>query len=305
MKKKTLLHVFLAGVFSLVATLAKSQTADDAIMMGKKQWCNGLTYMYSSWNNYWEGTLKRQNLNLGTVSTQSVMFMSTYGITNKLNAIVSIPYIWTHASAGTLHGLKGFQDIEMNIKYEFLGTKLGKDGHLSLFVVGGLSTPLQNYENDFLPMSIGLGSTNLSGRLTADYQNGIFFATASSAFEWRSDITIDRTSYYTGDQIHYTNKVDMPNQLHSNLFVGIRKPNLIIQAQLLNMYTFGGADIRRNDMPFASNQMNMTSVGGHVKYFFSFLPNLAVVADADFTVAGRNVGQSNMYSGGLYYVVSL
>jgi hypothetical protein len=304
MKKKTLLHFSLAVALSLVATLAKSQTADDAIMMGKKQWCNGLTYMYSSWKNYWEGTLKRENLNLGTVSTQSVMFMSTYGITNKLNAIVSVPYIWTHASAGTLHGLKGFQDIEMDLKYQFLGTQLGKDGHLSLFAVGGLSTPLQKYENDFLPMSIGLGSTNLSGRLTADYQNGIFFATASSAFVWRSDVTIDRTSYYT-DQIHYTNKVDMPNQLNSNLFVGIRKPNLIIQAQLLNIYTFGGFDIRRNDMPFASNQMNMTSVGGHVKYFFSFLPSLAVVADADFTVAGRNVGQSNMYSGGLYYVVSL
>ena len=304
MKKKTFLYFSLAVALSLVATLAKSQTADDAIMMGKKQWCNGLTYMYSSWKNYWEGTLKRENLNLGTVSTQSVMFMSTYGITNKLNAIVSVPYIWTKASAGTLHGLEGFQDIEMDLKYQFLGTKLGKDGHLSLFAVGGLSTPLQKYENDFLPMSIGLGSTNLSGRLTADYQNGIFFATASSAFVWRSDITIDRTSYYT-DQIHYTNKVDMPNQLNSNLFVGIRKPNLIIQAQLLNMYTFGGFDIRRNDMPFASNQMNMTSVGGHVKYFFSFLPNLAVVADADFTVAGRNVGQSNMYSGGLYYVVSL
>ena len=116
-------------------------------------------------------------------------------------------------------------------------------------------------------MSIGLGSTNLSGRLTADYQNGIFFATASSAFVWRSDVTIDRTSYYT-DQIHYTNKVDMPNQLNSNLFVGIRKPNLIVQAQLLNMYTFGGFDIRRNDMPFASNQMNMTSVGRTCKIFF-------------------------------------
>ena len=304
MKKKTLLHFSLAVAFSLVAAMAKSQTADDAIMMGKKQWCNGLTYMYSTWKNYWEGTLKRENLNLGTVSTQSIMFMSTYGITNKLNAIVSVPYIWTHASAGTLHGLKGFQDIEMDIKYQFFGTHFGKDEHLSLFAVGGLSTPLQKYENDFLPMSIGLGSTNLSGRLTADYQNGIFFATASSAFVWRSDITIDRTSYYT-DQIHYTNKVDMPNQLHSNLFVGIRKPNLIVQAQLLNMYTFGGFDIRRNDMPFASNQMNMTSVGGHVKYFFPFLPNLAIVADADFTVAGRNVGQSNMYSGGLYYVVSL
>jgi hypothetical protein len=170
--------------------------------------------------------------------------------------------------------------------------------------VGGLSTPLQKYENDFLPMSIGLGSTNLTGRLTADYQKGIFFATVSSAFEWRSDVTIDRTSYYT-DQIHYTNKVDMPNQLNSNLFVGIRKPNLTVQATLMNMYTFGGSDIRPNDMPFASNQMNGTSVGGHVKYFLPFVTNLELIGGADFVIAGRNMGQSQTYTAGIYYILSL
>ena len=97
----------------------------------------------------------------------------------------------------------------------------------------------------------------------------------------------------------------MPNQIYSNLFIGIRKPNLTIQAALMNMYTIGGFDIRRNDMPFASNQMNMTSVGGHVKYFIPYIRNLEVIAGADFVIAGRNVGQSQTYTGGLYYVLSL
>jgi hypothetical protein len=97
----------------------------------------------------------------------------------------------------------------------------------------------------------------------------------------------------------------MPNQLYSNLFVGIRKKNLTVQAQLLNMYTFGGFDIRRNDMPFVSNQMNMTSIGGHVKYFLPFVTNLEVIGGADFVVAGRNVGQSQTYTAGLYYILSL
>ena len=304
MKKKTIFHLSSAFVLSLVVSLAKAQTVDDAIMMNKKQWCNGLTYMHSSWKEYWEGTTKRENKNLGTVTNQSVMFMSNYGITDKLNVLATVPYVWTKASAGTLHGLQGFQDIELDLKYEFYTTKLGKKGRLSFFGVGGFSTPLTKYENDFLPMSIGLGSTNLSGRLTADYQRGIFFATISSAYVWRSDVTIDRTSYYT-DHIYYTNKVDMPNQLYSNLFVGIRKKNLTAQAQLLNMYTFGGTDIRKNDMPFASNQMNMTSVGAHVKYFLPWVPNLEVIGGADFVIAGRNVGQSQTYTGGLYYVLSL
>ncbi len=303
MKKKTIIHLSIALALSLIASLAKAQTADDAIMMSKKQWCNGLTYMHSSWNKYWEGTNKRDNKNLGTVTTQSVMLMSVYGITDKLNVLATVPYVWTNASAGTLHGMKGFQDIDLDVKYEFYQHKIGK-GVLSLIAVGGLSTPLQKYENDFLPMSIGLGSTNLSGRLTVDYQNGIFFATASSAYVWRSDVTIDRTSYYT-DQIHYTNKVDMPDQLNSNFNIGIRKKNLIAEAVLMNMYTFGGFDIRKNDMPFVSNQMNMTSLGAHVKYFIPFVQNLEVIGGADFVIAGRNVGQSQTYTGGLYYIISL
>jgi hypothetical protein len=304
MKKKIISHLSSVLALSLIFSLAKGQTVEDAIMMGKKQWCNGFTYMHSSWNEYWEGTLKRDNKNLGTVSTQSVMFMSNYGITDKLNVLATVPYVWTNASAGTLHGMSGFQDIDVDVKYEFYTLKAGKKGKINFIGLLGFSTPLQNYENDFLPMSIGLGSTNLSGRLTVDYQRGIFFATLSSAYVFRSDVTVDRTSYYT-DGIHYTNKVDMPNQLNSNLFVGIRKPNLTVQATLMNMYTFGGYDIRPNDMPFANNQMNGTSIGAHVKYFLPFVTNLEFIGGADFIVAGRNIGQSQTYTAGFFYIISL
>jgi hypothetical protein len=303
MKKKTIFHLTTALALSLVATMAKSQTADDGIMMGKKQWCNGITYMHSSWNKYWEGSKNRTNENMGTVTTQSLMLMSNYGITNKLNAILTVPYVWTHASQGTLHGLQGFQDIALDLKYQFYSVKLGK-GRLNFFGVGSFSTPLQNYQNDFLPMSIGLGSTNLGARLTADYQNGIFFATASSEFLWRSNVTIDKTAYYT-DGIHYTDQVDIPNQQLSNLFVGIRKANLTVQAQLINMYSYGGSDIRTNDFPFSANQMNLTTIGGHVKYFLPFITNLELIGGADFAIAGKNMGQSQTYTAGLYYILSL
>jgi hypothetical protein len=303
MNKRTVFHLTAALALSIVYSTAKAQTVDDAIMMNKKQWCNGLTYMHSSWNQYWEGAKLRSNPNMGTVTTQSVMLMTNYGITDKLNVLVNVPYVWTQASQGTLHGLQGFQDIDVDVKYEFYSTKIGK-GKLSMIGLVGLTTPLSKYENDFLPMSIGLGSTNLSGRLTLDYQKGIFFTTLSSAYVFRSNITIDASSYYA-DGIHYTNQVYMPNQLYSNFFVGIRKTNLTVQAQVYNMYTFGGTDIRTNDFPFPGNQMNMTSVGAHVKYFLPFIPNLEVIGGADFTVAGKNMGKSQMYTGGLFYIVSL
>ena len=303
MKKKTIYQLLNVLAFCLVVSLAKAQTVDDAIMMSKKQWCNGLTYMYSSWNKYWEGTTSRTNKNIGTVSNQSLMLMSNYGISDKFNVLVTVPYVWTHASAGTLHGQKGFQDIILDLKYEFYSHQVGK-GNLSLIGVGSFSTPLTNYENDFLPMSIGMGSTNLSARLTVDYQNGVFFTTLSSAFVGRSNVTIDRTAYYTTQEI-LSNEVDMPNQQLSNFFVGYRTATLTVQAQLYNMYTYGGFDIRKNDMPFVSNQMNLTTIGAHVKYFIPVVPNLEVIGGADFAIAGRNMGQSQTYTAGLYYVLSL
>ena len=151
MKKKTIFRLMAVQGFILIATMAKAQTADDGIMMNKKQWCSGITYMYSSWDQYWEGTKKRSNENMGTVSNESLMLMSNYGISGKLNVLASASYVWTHATQGTLHGLNGIQDLAVDLKYKFYSKPLVK-GKLSLFGIGGFSTPLSNYENDFLPM---------------------------------------------------------------------------------------------------------------------------------------------------------
>jgi hypothetical protein len=127
-------------VFSLLLPgVLKAQTDQDAIMMDKKNLCIGGTYMYNSWDHYWEGTFKRNNQNLGTVSTQSVMLMGTYGITRKLNAVVSAPYIWTHATAGTLHGQHGIQDLSAWLKWDAMDLNVGK-GVLSIYLLGGGST---------------------------------------------------------------------------------------------------------------------------------------------------------------------
>jgi hypothetical protein len=288
-----------------------AQTDNDGIMMNKHQWCNGAEYMHSQWTNYWEGTLKRNNLNLGTVSTQSVMVMSNFGITNNLNVIASVPYIWTKASAGTLHGMKGFQDASLFLKWRAITVPVAK-GKLSLFAVGGISTPTHNYVIDFLPLSIGLGSTNLTGRITADYQKGIFYATLSGAYVWRSNVKLDRTSYYT-TEMHYTNVVQMPDMLNFNFDFGIRKKYLVAEANVLNMTTLGGFDMRRNDMPFVSNRMNSTSIGLHAKYTLPFFSHLELVAGGGYVIGGvkigqqnilqpRNVGQSTSLHVGGYYI---
>jgi hypothetical protein len=258
--------------------------------------------MHSQWTDYWEGTFKRDNANIGTITTQSIMYMTNYGISDNLNIMAGLPYVWTNASKGTLHGMKGFQDVSVFLKWKPLSLKSG-NGKFSFFAVGGVSTPASNYVRDFLPLSIGLGSTNVSGRLLIDYQRKAFFTTASAGYVCRNNVKLDRDSYYT-TEIHNTNKVKMPDMAVYNFSIGIRKKYLIAEALLNNMTTLGGFDIRKNDMPFVSNRMNSTSVGVHTKYTLPCFTHIELTGEANYVITGRNVGRATTYGAGMYYIFS-
>jgi len=290
-----------AAVMLLLGTSAlRAQTDEDAIMMTKSNLCVGGTFMRSSWDHYWEGTFKRNNQNLGTVSTQMYGLMATYGVTRKLNVLVNAPYVVTHATAGTLHGMHGVQDLSLWLKWLAVEQNIG-NGVLSLYVLGGGSIPLTNYQADFLPLAIGSHSKTLSGRLMLDYQQGNFFVTASGTYTLRDNIKIDRTSYYTTEE-HLTNEVDMPNMSSENFRIGYRSERWIIEAVGSNMNTLGGFDIRKNDMPFPSNKMNSTMAGAHFKYNFKVVTGLSLEGGGNYTVAGRNVGQAKAFDIGVFYI---
>ncbi|MBC7949954.1 MAG: hypothetical protein H7Y42_18865 [Chitinophagaceae bacterium] len=292
--------VILIALGILLSQRSFSQTDIDAIMMEKNAFCVGPMYSYSSWKNYWEGTLKRENLNLGKVTTQMFGIMGNYGLTRKINLLFGVPYVTTKASAGTLHGMKGVQDLSLFVKWRPLQKKLG-GGQLSLFTIGGVSFPLTDYTPDFLPLSIGLRSKTASARLMVDYLHGNLFATGSATYVLRDNITIDRSSYYT-TEMHLTNEVEMPDASNLNFRAGFRNHRLIAEAVINQWTTHGGFDITRNNMPFPSNRMNATTVGINIKYVIPALPQLSLVGGGSATVAGRNVGQATTVYGSFFYV---
>src|SRR5258708_39855379 len=140
--------------------------------------------------------------------------MGTYGVSRKLNILVSAPYVTTHATAGTLHGMHGIQDLSLWVKWLAVEQNIG-NGVLSLYALGGGSLPLTNYIADYLPLSIGLHSKTLSGRIMADYQAGNLFVTASGTYTYRRNIQIDRYSHYT-TEVHLTNAADISHPMACN-----------------------------------------------------------------------------------------
>lgn len=299
--KQVFAYIIMLLIFLSASWRSSAQTDIDAIMMGKNAFCAGAMYTQSSWKSYREGTLKRTNENLGTVSAKMIGVLGNYGVSKKLNLLFSVPYVTTKASAGTLHGMRGVQDLSLMLKYRPINKKLG-DAKLAVFGIAGGSTPLTNYVADFLPLSIGLGSTNAIARIMVDYYyNRKWFATASATYVYRSNIKIDRNSYYTNHLI-LSNEVEMPNASSFNIRAGYRTQWWIAEAVFNNWTTLGGFDITRNNMPFPSNRMNATALGINLKYVFKKVSNLELTGGVNQVIGGRNMGQSLTANGGVFYI---
>jgi hypothetical protein len=279
---------------------AEAQTDIDGLMMQKHFFCVGPTAGQNSWKKYWEGTFKRENANIGKLTTTNYMVMGNYGITGRLNFLFGLPYIKTKASAGNMAGQKGLQDLALWLKWVVYEKHIAH-GDLKGILIGGYSTPVSHYTADFFPMSIGMQSKNATLRLMTDYQRGNWFGTLSWSYVFRSNVTIDRYTYYT-TEMHYSNEVRMPDASEWNLRLGYRSSTWIIEAVADKWTTLGGFDIPKNGMPFVSNKMNATKLGMNVKYETP-LNGLSIIANGNTTVAGRNVGQSTGFNAGLFYIM--
>jgi hypothetical protein len=279
-----------------------AQSDVDAIMMGKKLLCAGASLSTGQWNQYWEGSRLRINENLGTVRTNAVAAMGSLGVTKDINIIYSLPWIQTRASAGQMTGLRGLQDFGLVAKYRFLRKKTERKS-FSLFGIAGVSTPTNDYIKDYLPLSIGLGSTNMTIRLMADRTYKWFFTTASTSYIRRSNIRLDRQAYYTTRMV-YSPEVAMPDALYSNIRLGYRSSELIAEFVVDQWLTLGGFDITKNNMPFPSNRMNQTRVGLAGKYEPKKWKGLSLNGSVFHTVDGRNMGKSTGFQFGVFYIVN-
>jgi len=290
---------YLSGILimAMAATLspAMAQMPNDAIYMAKNTACLAVSYNHSAWDKYWENTLLRENLNIGTLTTRSAMAMLAVGVTKNLNVVVGVPYVWTQASAGNLKWQRGIQDASGWLKYRFVNVS-----GFALHAVAGASVPAGNYIPDFLPMSIGIQCKTATGRLLASYRNkptGIYI-TSSASYILRSKVKIDRDSYQADGKLYSTNMISVPNAYDMSARIGYLKKAAQAEGFVEHGACDGGDNIRRNDMPFPTNNMKSTSVGIYAK----FQPkNIGINARAARVIDGSNVGKSDSYMLGVLY----
>ena len=296
-----------AVAFALLGSRAASaQNLEDAELLKRHEVHATVMFGNESWDEYWEGTLRRSNGNVGTVTTRSVSAHLGVGVTERLTVIGALPYVWTEASQGVLHGMSGAQDFTLLAKYRVANPRIAGRARLKVLAVGGVTTPTSDYTPDFLPMSIGLHSKSAITRIAAHLQDrsGWFFDGYAERV-WRSNVTLDRGSYFTDGQYFETNEVAMPDVAKYRGTLGWQRGAWCIPVGLTAQRTLGGGDIRRQDMPFVSNRMNATLAHAELMYFLPGVSNLRLDLGAAHTISGRNVGRSTSFMTGFTYALHL
>ncbi len=290
------------GLLGLGLVRAEAQMVDDAVMMPNGVLCTGFVYTHDSWGRYWEGTQKRDNGNIGTLTTHTVAWMGTYGLGDRVNLIATLPWMATEASQGTLKGMSGLQDLSLAAKARLLDEQLTRHGRLSLFAAGAFVLPVGDYTPDFYPMSIGTASRRAAARALVDFQaERGWFVGGTVAYTFRGKVTLDRDAYFTDDRLYLTNQVALPDVIDYTVRVGYYKHGLYAPIAFTRQITLGGGDIRRQDMPFVSNRMNFSRLDALALYYLSRPQNLVLRAGASYTLRGRNVGQSTTFTAGVFY----
>ena len=290
----------------LGARVTSAQTLEDAELLQRREVHATVMFGSDAWSEYWEGTLRRSNGNVGTVTTRSVALNAGVGVTERVTVIGALPYVWTEASQGVLHGMSGRQDFTLLAKYRVANPRIAGRARLKVLAVGALSTPTSDYTPDFQPMSIGLHSKSASARLAAHLQDRSgWFVDGYAERIWRANVTLDRSGYFTDGQYYETNEVAMPDVAKYRGTLGWQHGPWCIPVGLTAQRTLGGGDIRRQDMPFVSNRMNATMAHAELMYFLPGVSNLRLDLGAAHTITGRNVGRSTSFMTGLTYALHL
>src|SRR3954469_6431953 len=299
--KRIAFYVTACCYLLFMTTTAMGQMPDDGWTMRKGELCLVTDYMQSSFTEYWEGKRLRENLNLGKFTSKVVMPMIGYGITDRLTAFAGVPHIDNSSDAGTMMGKKGWQDLSLDVKY-LLWNKNSSAWNYKIFATGGVSFPVSDYPPDFLPYSIGLGTTNVEGRVIGHFvYSQKWFTTIQTGYIFRSNITVDRQSYYTDAQ-HNSDEMQIPNVWDGSVRIGYNVPRFRADIHFNWSQCTSGSDIRRNDIPYPGSEMDMGQVGIMGLLWIPGIRGLAVHGGIDQVIDGRNVGKSFTWMTGLQYV---
>jgi hypothetical protein len=229
-------------------------------------------------------------------SGQLLSAFGIYGVNDKLNVIVSIPFVITNSTSG-------LQDGGLFLKGLLKRWKFGENQEKSFDVIGslGVSVPLSQYEV-VNAGAIGQRAQVVHPRLVAQYNQPGFFASTVLGYNYRFD-ELDRNRL---EEIQRTRPAYRPNQpkdfVTGLLRIGFPSERFYADAWLEVQRTLGGSDFTPDvEELVQSYQVDYQQIGGTV--YYSEGPTWGFAASGALFLGGKNTSELYRVSGTLVYKI--
>ncbi|MBD2714911.1 hypothetical protein KBK19_07685 [Microvirga sp. STR05] len=227
------------------------------------------------------------------VEVTSLNLYGSYGLTDRLEAVVSLPYIQSRGFADEqvlrdqnyVNKRAGLQDITLLLKAKIFSKEIGTNVLDVLGVVSG-STPISDYKSNTglgYIIAIGNGSSKLSG------QGVVHLKTLSGVF-------------LTGQAGYSLRDNSAPNAFVAETKIGYAGPRLYVDALAsFQKSDKSGTDILQPGFTgfFPATRVDYVRLG--VSAFRPLAKGFGLTVGATTYVAGRNLGKSTGLSGGVAY----
>jgi hypothetical protein len=215
-----------------------------------------------------------------------------YAFTDDFMVVANLPFIRSEGNAtqasqdnnGFENERDGIQDLSIYTKYRLHTAELGS-GTLDFIGSLGVEFPVGDYEvGEGLQSIIAIGnrSTDLNGLGIFTYKhNSGFFAIGQLGYSIRSN--------------------QVPDAFLNELKLGYAADKFYVDAFVANQISQDGVDILGEGFTgfFPATQVNYTRIG--LNLFVPIIDEIGISAGANTYVAGRNLGVSTGFYGGLTY----
>ena len=233
------------------------------------------------------------------VRVNSLNLYATYGLSDKIDAIVSLPYIQSSGKApgpvvndlnalyptqGYANTRQGLQDLTALLKFKSYSVELGSSV-LDLLGVVSVSTPLSDYQTNTgygYIIAIGNRATKYSAAGVAHLKTSTgIFATAQVGYSLRTGL--------------------VPNALIGEAKLGYAGPKTYLEGSASFQESNGGTDISEADFNgfFPSTRVNFIRIGASA--YRPIANGFGLTLGASTYVAGRNIGKATGFSAGVTY----
>ena len=288
--------VFLAGSVASV----RAQSLVSGFMAGKG---HGSVVVSGTTERYTDVYLAPEKISgvpvFNEVRVNSLNLYGTYGLTDKIDAVVSLPYIQSkgQANGNVIQGLnalystegyanvrQGVQDLTALLKFKSFSREIGSS-ILDLLGVVSFSTPLSDYQtNTGLGYIIAIGNraTKYSAAGVAHLKtNSGVFATAQVGYSLRTGL--------------------VPHAFTGEAKLGYAGPKTYLESSASFQESNGGTDITELGFTgfFPATRVNYLRLG--VSAYRPVANGFGLTLGASTYVAGRNIGKATGYSAGVTY----